>query len=470
MSNEASGISAQPPPTLPLPPGPSYPTPFHFFRALRADPLAYYRELVETYGNIACVKMWPRCQIVVAHPDHFRHVLIDQIARYPKGITFARRKDIGGEGLFFSEGDLWKKQRRLMMPSFRRSALVALVPHMSAGATAFAERMEKYAGQPAFNVAPEMAKVAMDIACRAFFGSDILDRAQALHEALWASSQYTGHVSTNPLAPPLWFPTKRNRLARSALRTMYGAIDELIGENRERGDQDNILARLNALTLDGQMTEQQLRYEMWTLLNAGHETTATTLAFAFALLSEHPEARERVEQEADALGGRAAAYSDLDSLGFTQRVVRETLRLFPPAWGTGRECIEEDVIDGYRVPAKSILTTLFFVAQQDPTFWDEPERFDPDRFLQERCKDRPAEAWCPFGLGGRSCIGEDFALMEATVVLATVVQRLELRLEPGAPVEGQVFGIGPLRPARGLPMTVHPRTSQAFDPRGSSSR
>lgn len=449
--------SARPPTTLPLPPGPSYPTPFHFFREFKTEPLAYYRKLVEEYGDIACVKMWPRCQIVVAHPSHFRHVLIDQIARYPKGITFARRKDIGGEGLFFSEGDLWQKQRRLMMPSFRRSALVDLVPHMTKGASAFVERMEKRIGEPAFNVAPEMAKVAMDVACRAFFGSDILDRAQALHDALWASSQYTGYVSTNPLAPPIWFPTKRNRQARSALRTMYGAIDELIAENRERGDRDNVLARLNAFVRNGQMTEQQLRYEMWTLLNAGHETTATTLTFAFALLSQHPQARERVEEEAAALAGRLPVSEDLESLDFTQRVVRETLRLFPPAWGTGRECIEQDIIDGYRIPAKSILTTLFFVTQKHPAFWDQPERFDPDRFLPERSQDRPAEAWCPFGLGGRSCIGEDFALMEATIVLATLAQRLQLRLEPGAPVEGQVFGIGPLRPARGIPMSVHRR-------------
>ena len=442
---------------LNLPPGPSYPTPFHYFKELKAGPLEFYRGLIEEYGDIACVKMWPRCQVVVAHPRHFRHVLINEIERYPKGITFARRKDIGGEGLFFSEGDLWKTQRRMMMPSFRRSALVDLIPHMTMGANAFVERMEKRIGEPAFNIAPDTAKVAMDVACRAFFGSNILDRAQALHEALWASSQYTGYVSTNPLAPPLWFPTKRNRQARGALKTMYGAIDELIAENRARGDKDNVLARLNANVADGQMTEQQLRYEMWTLLNAGHETTATTLAFAFALLSENPQARERVEQEAAKIGSGSVTHEDLSCLEFTQRVVRETLRLFPPAWGTGRECVEEDVIDGYRIPAKSIMTTLFYVAQKNPVYWDAPERFDPDRFLPERSVDRPAESWCPFGLGGRSCIGEDFALMEATIILASVAQRLELRLEPGAPVEGQVFGIGPLRPARGISMTVHRR-------------
>ena len=402
--------------------------------------------------------MWPRSQVVTSRPHQHRHVLIDQLERYPKGITFRRRKDIGGDGLFFSEGELWQRQRRLIMPSFRRSALQALVPHMTEGARDFVERMEKRIGDPTFDLAPEMAKLAMDIACRAFFGCDILDRAQTLHEALWASSRYTGHVSTHPLAPPIWVPTKLNRSAQRALRTMYGAIDELIRENRERGESDNVLARLNTFVDDGLMTEQQLRYEMWTLLNAGHETTATTLGFAFGLLDLHPDARERVEAEADALDPETPGASDLASLAFTERAVRETLRLYPPAWGTGRECLEDDELDGFRIPAKSIVTTLFFVTQEHPDYWAAPSSFEPDRFLPERSVDRPAEAWCPFGLGGRSCIGEDFAMMEATLAVAIVARHLQFRLAPGAGLVGRVDGIGPLRPSEGIPVTVHARS------------
>ena len=443
---------------LPLPPGPSYSSPFAFFSDLRSDPLDYYRRLVAEYGDLACVHMWPRSQVVTSRPHQHRHVLIDQLERYPKGITFRRRKDIGGDGLFFSEGELWQRQRRLIMPSFRRSALQALVPHMTAGARDFVERMEKRIGDPTFDLAPEMAKLAMDIACRAFFGCDILDRAQTLHEALWASSRYTGHVSTHPLAPPIWVPTKLNRSAQRALRTMYGAIDELIRENRERGESDNVLARLNTFVDDGLMTEQQLRYEMWTLLNAGHETTATTLGFAFGLLDLHPDARERVEAEADALDPETSGASDLASLAFTERAVRETLRLYPPAWGTGRECLEDDELDGFRIPAKSIVTTLFFVTQEHPDYWAAPSSFEPDRFLPERSVDRPAEAWCPFGLGGRSCIGEDFAMMEATLAVAIVARHLQFRLAPGAGLVGRVDGIGPLRPSEGIPVTVHARS------------
>lgn len=443
----------------PLPPGPSYSSPFQFFRDLRPDPLGYYRQLVDDYGDLACVRMRPRCQVVTSRPHQHRHILIDEIQRYPKGITFRRRKDIGGEGLFFSEGDLWQRQRRLIMPSFRRAALQGLVPHMVAGTRDFVERMHERVGAPPFDLAPEMAKLAMDIACRAFFGCDILDRAQILHEALWASSRYTGHVSTHPLAPPLWIPTKLNRETNRALRTMYGAIDDLIRENRERGEDDNVLARLNSFVEEGRMTEQQLRHEMWTLLNAGHETTATTLGFAFGLLSLHPQARERVEAEADALDTACPEVSDLPALAFTERVIRETLRLYPPAWGTGRECLEDDELDGFRIPAKSIVTTLFYVTHEHPDYWESPDLFDPDRFLPSRSAGRPAEAWCPFGLGGRRCIGEDFALMEATLAIALVARELEIRLVPGADLVGRVHGIGPLRPSEGIPATVHARAT-----------
>jgi cytochrome P450 len=207
------------------------------------------------------------------------------------------------------------------------------------------------------------------------------------------------------------------------------------------------------------MTEQQLRYEMWTLLNAGHETTATTLGFAFGLLSLHPEARERVEAEADGLDTSTPEVSDLPALAFTERVVRETLRLYPPAWGTGRECLEDDELDGFRIPAKSIVTTLFYVTHEHPDYWEAPGRFDPDRFLPGRSAGRPAEAWTPFGLGGRRCIGEDFALMEATFAIALVARELEIRLAPGSELVGRVHGIGPLRPSEGIPATVHARTS-----------
>lgn len=452
-------VAAQDISTAPLPPGPRYSTPFQYFREVKVDPLEFYRNLVKEYGDLICVRMWPRNQVLTVRPEHTRHILMDNPRNYPKGILFDRLKVIGGNGLFFSEGELWKKQRRLIMPSFRRGELIRLVPHMTQGAVDFADRMRKrhIDGAP-FDTGPAMAEVAMDIACRAFFGEDILDRALMLHQALNAATEYGDYVMNHLFTPPLWLPTALNRRTRRALDTMYGTIDDLIRDNRSRGDADNVLYRLNTLVDAGEMSAEQLRDEMWTLLNAGHETTATTLGFAFYLLSEHPEALRRVHAEADALGGRPPGFDSLKALAFTERVVRETLRLYPPAWSTGREVMQDDLIDGYRIPKKSFVNPLFYLTQRHTEFWDEPDRFDPDRFLPERSQGRPPEAFSPFGLGGRRCIGEHFALMESTIVLATLSQRFELRLVPGHPVEPMIMG-GPIRPRHGIQMTLHHRNN-----------
>jgi len=440
-----------------LPPGPRYRNPLRFARALRADPLAFYRELVREHGDLGCVDLWPRRIVWCVRPEHYRHCFIDRPELYPKGDGFDRLKVIGGNGLFFSDGELWRKQRRLIMPSLRRSAVRGYVPQMASGAVAFAERMDARVGEPPFDIVHEMAIVAMDVACRAFFGDEILDRAQRLHDALWETSEYVDNAMNNPLALPIWVPTPLNRRTRRAIATMYAGIDELIRDNRRRGDEGNVLSRLNRFVDEGEMSAGQLRDEMWTLLNAGHETTATTLGFAFSLLSSHPEARERVEKEADALAGRAPGFEDLERLAFTRRVVQETLRLFPPAWSTTREAIADDEIDGFRIPKGALLQPLFYLTLRDPKLWDDPDRFDPDRFLPERSGARPPEAFPPFGLGGRRCIGEDFALIEATIVLATFMQRLEFRLAPGFEVRAGLEGFGAIRALTGIPMSVHRR-------------
>lgn len=443
--------------TASLPPGPRYRNPLRFAQALRPDPLAFYRDLVREHGELGCVDLWPRKIVWCVRPEHYRHCFIDHPERYPKGNGFDRLKVIGGNGLFFSEGEFWRKQRRLIMPSFRRSAVRGYVPQMARGAVCFAERMDARVGEPPFDVVHEMAIVAMDIACRAFFGDEILDRAQLLHDALWETGEYVDNAMNNPLALPIWVPTSLNRRTRRAIATMYAGIDELIQASRRRGDEGNVLSRLNRLVDEGEMSAAQLRDEMWTLLNAGHETTATTLGFAFSLLATHPEARERVEKEVDSLGGRDPGFDDLERLAFTRRVVQETLRLYPPAWSTTREAIADDEIDGYRIPKGTLLQPLFYLTLRHPDLWEDPDRFDPDRFLPERAEARPSEAFPPFGLGGRRCIGEEFALMEATIVLAAFAQRLELRLAPGFEVRAGLMGFGPIRALTGISMSVHRR-------------
>lgn len=447
--------SAQPP----LPPGPRYATPTRFFRELRADPLGYYRRVVDEYGDFGCIDMWPRRQVWTARPTDLRTILVKGSETYTKGVAFDRLKVVGGNGIFFSEGDTWQKNRKLIARSFTHRALSGLAPHITDGACDFVDRIEQRIGEPSFDIAPEMARVTMDVACRAFFGEDILDRAIPLSNALWDTSEYVDNVMNNLLPAPIWVPTRTNRKTKRALRVMFGTIDDLVRDARIRGESNNVLGHLIAAVDRGELSEDELRDEMWTLLNAGHETTATTLGFAFSFLSHDPEARARVEAEADALCGRKPSAADLDQLDFTQRVVKETLRLVPPAWSTSREAMSDAVVDGYFIPKKSIIQPLFYLTLRHPAYWDDPERFDPERFTAERSADRPSEAFCPFGLGARRCIGERFALLEATLVLATFCQRLQFRSPTGFKAQAGLQGFGPLRAVAGIPMTVHRRES-----------
>jgi len=443
--------------SAPLPTGPCYASPFRFFRELRADPLGYYRGLVRKYGDFGCIDVWPRRQIWTTRPEHYRSLLVTNPGNYPKGVAFERLKAIGGNGLFFSEGETWRKNRQLISRSFGLAALTRLVPHITAGAGDFAERMGERVGEPSFDIAPEMARVAMDIACRAFFGDDILERAVPLSAALWETSEYADNAMNSLFPPPLWVPTRVNRKTRRALALMFGTIDDLIRDARARGRADHVLSQLIAAVDRGDLGARELRDEMWTLLNAGHETTATTLGFAFSFLSRHREARERVEAEADSLCGRRPGWDDVSRLGFTSRVVLETLRLLPPAWSTSREAMRDDVLDGRRIPRRAIVQPLFYLTHRHPEFWQDPDRFDPDRFTPERSASRPPEAFTPFGLGARRCIGERFALVEATLVLASFCQRLEFRLPEGFEVVAGLQGFGSIRALSGIPMTVHQR-------------
>ncbi|GAY14714.1 cytochrome P450 [Mycobacterium sp. shizuoka-1] len=441
----------------PLPPGPRYANPLKFFRELKADPLGYYRRIVSEYGDIGYIDMWPRPQVWTIRPEHYREILVKNVDNYPKGIAFERLKVIGGNGLFFSEGETWRKNRKLVSRSFTHRALGKLLIHISSAAVDFTDRMAARAGQPAFDIVPDMASVAMDVACRSFFGDDILDRAIPLSTALWETAEYADNAMNSLFPPPIWVPTRVNRKTKKALKVMFGTIDDLINDARQRGETENVLGKLITAVDNGELSPGELRDEMWTLLNAGHETTATTLGFAFHFLSQHPEARQRVEAEADALGHRAPTPDDVERLDFTRRVVMETLRLLPPAWGTSREAVSDGVVGGYRIPRKAIVQPLFFLTQRHPEFWDHPDDFDPDRFTPERSADRPAEAFSPFALGARRCIGERFAILEATLVLATFHQRLEFRLSPGFTVEPGLQGFGPMRALTGIPMTVHHR-------------
>ncbi|MDP3767798.1 MAG: cytochrome P450, partial [Dehalococcoidia bacterium] len=256
-------------------------------------------------------------------------------------------------------------------------------------------------------------------------------------------------------------PTPTNLRFRRAMRTLDDIVYGMIEARRNNGaDKDDLLSMLlearDEETGEG-MSDKQLRDEVFTMFTAGHETTAAALAWTWYLLSQHPEAEGRLHNElGSVLSGRTPGLDDLQRLPYTRMVIEETLRLYPPVWSIGRMALREDTVLGYRIPAKGQVLLSSYVTHRHPEFWDEPERFDPERFAPERAASRPRYAYFPFGGGPRQCIGNEFAMMEAQLALATLAQRYRLRLVPGQVVEPEPAVT--LRPRHGVMVTVEARS------------
>lgn len=421
---------------LPLAPGPHYWTPFGFLREMRADLIGYLERTHREFGDVACIQPWPLRSYLLARPEHAKHVLVDNHKNYRKGIVFQNLKRVAGEGLILSEGETWKRQRRLIGPAFQRKRLEQMGPLMVQAIQDLVTRWdaERSDGEP-FDVLPEMSKLALDVVSRAMFGTDLRDRADAFHVRVGEALEYSNYLINTLFPTPFWIPTPRNRRAHATRDWIDDVIRDMIRSHRESGEDrgDLLSMMLNARdeeTGEG-MSERLLLDEMRTFLIAGHETTGVALSWAFYLLGRDPEAAERLRAEVDAVAaGHAPGFEDLPRLAFARRVIDESLRLYPPALATNREALGEDSIDGWRIPKRANITVSIWVTQRHPEFWEEPERFDPDRFLPERSEGRPRLAYLPFGAGPRRCVGEEFALMEATLALASIAQRF--RVEAGS--------------------------------------
>jgi cytochrome P450 len=306
-----------------------------------------------------------------------------------------------------------------------------------------------------------MMALTLQVAGRALFSRDLLGEASDLGRAFTTLSEFMNYRMGTPFAPPQFVPTRHNRDFKRARAVVDGSIFDMIRERRRgaAGPADDLLAMLmearDADTGQG-MSDAELRNEIAVMMFAGHETTSVTLTWAFYLLSQNPAAEAELHAELDrALAGRPPAMADLPNLPYNRGVIEETLRLYPPAFGVTRQSIGADVFGGYRVPANAGVTLLFYNVHHDARFWPEPERFDPARFSPEQAAQRPAFTYLPFGAGPRQCIGNQFALAEAQLALATIAQRYQLRLLPGHPVKpNPVFT---LRTSDGLPMTAERR-------------
>lgn len=441
--------------------------PGHFFLGVLPEfnrkSIDLFVEAVREQGDVVHLKFVFNNNYLVSHPDGIQHVLQlnnRNYRRQPFGNDLI--KMVTGLNLFTSDGDYWLDQRRLMQPAFHRRRITGFGKVMTDSTLRTLRRWESAIQQESpLDMHAEMMRLTMEIVGRAMFSVDLTDETSLLGKAFLTSTGYINYRFTKPFHWPLFIPTRRNRALKKAMVDVRKILEEMIAERHRMGEQkDDLMAMLmearDEETGKG-MTDEQLRAELGVIIGAGQETTSNALTWTFALLDKHPEIQERLLTELDtALGGRVPTIDDLSKIPYTRMVIEESMRIYPPAWAVStREALAEDEILGYRIPSGAGVMIIPYVVHRDPRFWEKPEVFDPERFSEERAANRHKYAYIPFGAGPRKCIGNTFALVEAQLILATVLQRYRVRVQPDYEIVPEaVFS---LRVKGGLPVYVEPR-------------
>lgn len=440
-----------------IPPGPRGAPLLGTMVAFRRDPLAFLVGLARDYPGADVVRFrpGPRDVYLLKHPDLIKDVLVTRQHDFGKSRALQWAKLFLGEGLLTSEGEFHTRQRRLSQPAFHRQRIGSYGADMVRRAVAARER---WAPGDVLDVDVEMMRLTLAIVSSTLFGIDVATEAAEVREDLATIIALFPRFSLPLFGLIQKLPLPSNARFDRAVGRLDGLVDRLIAQRRRDGRDRGDLLSMLLLAQDeegdgGRMTDRQLRDEVMTLLLAGHETTANALTWTFYLLSQNAAAEARWREELRAvLAGRAPTVEDLPALRYTEMVLAESMRLYPPAWGIGRRALRDVVLGGFPIAAGSILALPPFVIHRDERFWPEPLRFEPDRFTAEAKAARPRFAYFPFGAGARSCIGEPFAWMEGVLLLATIGQRWRLRLLPGHAVEPQALIT--LRPRYGMRMSV----------------
>jgi len=424
------------------------------------DPLAFFTNLARTYGDVVAYRLGGERLIFVNDPQHIKDILVTHNRNFTKGRALQRTKRLLGEGLLTSEGATHLRQRRLMQPAFHRERIAAYADTM----VAYADRTRRaWRDGVTLDVAKEMNRLTLSIVGKTLFDADVESQAAEVGVALtgvmetfWTTMLPFGDLLEHLPVPKL----RRGRAARAQLDAIiYGMIAERRRSGRDHGDLLSMLLSAQdeeAEGAAGRMSDVQVRDEAMTIFLAGHETTANALTWTWYLLSTAPAVEARLHEEVDrALQGRLPRVADIASLPFVERVITESMRLYPPAWLIGRRAIADYQLGAYAVPARTILVMSPFVTQRDGRFYKDPERFDPDRWTPDFRATLPKFAYFPFGGGPRQCIGESFAWMELILLVATIAQQWRLQLVPGHPVVPEPL-VTP-RTKHGMRMTAHRR-------------
>jgi cytochrome P450 len=426
----------------------------------RRDPLNFLLDAARDYGDLVHFKFGPQDIFFINHPDTVRDVLVTNNRNFTKSRGLEMAKRFLGEGLLTSEGEFHRRQRRLAQPAFHHKRIPAYADVM---AEYGARRRARWQDGETLDIAQEMMSLTLGIVGKALFDADVEGEAREIGEALTDIMHMFDRITT----PFPWLlellPLPSNfRFARARARldeTIYRIINERRSTGEDRGDLLSMLLLATDTEGDGTgMSDRQLRDEAMTIFLAGHETTANALTWTWYLLSEHPEVEARLHAEIDSvLEDKLPTAEDFSRLPYTEMVLAEAMRLYPPAWAIGRRAIADYQIGEYTVPARAIILMSPYVMHRDPRFYPEPARFAPERWTTEAREARPKFAYFPFGGGPRVCIGEGFAWMEGVLLLATIAQAWRMRLAPGQRVAPRPMIT--LRAKNGIHMRLEKRAS-----------
>jgi cytochrome P450 len=439
-----------------LPPGPKGKFLTGNLADMRQDTLAFFTRCAREFGDIASFRIGPRRICLVSQPQLIEEILVTNAKSFTKHFGARMLKTTLGNGLLTSEGAFWLRQRRLIQPSFSRERIATYAPIM----VELAERSSAaWKDGETRDVHAEMTHLTLDIIARSMFGADVSEQAVIVGEAVadLAAALVRRFQSVFRLPPVI--PTPANLRRRRAARQIDSILYDIIQKRRDSkvsgDDLLGILIRVCDQDDGSRMTDQQLRDEAITLFLAGHDTTALTLTWGLYLLARHPEAASTLKRELDeVLGGRAPTAADIPRLVYTERVIREIMRLYPSAYVVGRAPIGPYRLGDYTVPPGGTILMSQWVVQRDPRWYDEPEKFRPERWGEETERRRPKFSYFPFGGGPRVCIGNHFAMMEAVLVLAAVARNWRVSV-PAAEALVLPKPQITLRPSRPVRLTLH---------------
>jgi cytochrome P450 len=431
----------------------------------RRDPLRLFSASQQMLGDVVRYRMgYIYVEQFITHPDQVRHVLVDAKDIYAKGEIWDKLKPLVGNGIVTADGEDWKRQRRLAQPVFQHARLEPTCVMMT---EAIADVLEGWhasgEGKKTIALFSELRKLTLTVVIRALFGTELAKQLPAVAGSFVDALEVINRriISPTPYLPWLYrVPTPDNLAFHRADNYLNTVVEEIIRRRQSAGESapTDLLGLIMAAQVaeENQITPRLLRDEVMTLLLAGFETSATTMTWAMCLLQRHAEAWSQMVTEVDlALGGRTPEFGDLAALPYTRAVIEETLRLRPAVWAIPRMAMRTDEVQGFRVPRGDIVVLVPYVTHRHPDFWVDPDKFQPTRFLPPRRAEISRWAYFPFGAGQRKCLGVDFALMEAQLLLAMITQRYWLKSVDQLDVQPDPYVT--LRPTGEVPMLVSPR-------------